>query len=277
MKISHLSELQAFLQSEGLTLKKHSSQNFLIDSNIVRKIVRESEVAAGDTVIEIGPGAGALTEGLLEGGAHVIAIEKDPQFADTLIRLQTEDHRLQVIKADILECPIEELLSTLKTKVKVVANLPYHITTPILEKFVPLHDKISTMTLMVQKEVGDRFVAKKNTKSYSSFTIFLEYYCDMQYLFTVEPSCFHPKPSVQSCVVQFCLKSPTVPVNESEFFPFVRAAFQQRRKMLRSSLRKLFTPAEVVSALQALSFEETARPEQLSLGDFINLYKKIRP
>ena len=266
------SELVQLLEQLGTKAKKNLSQNFLIDGNILRKILSAAEIAASDLVIEIGPGPGALTEALLAAGAHVIAIEKDPVFASALHRLQTADERLEIHTEDVLKFPFAAHLQG-KTKVKVVANLPYHITTPILERLIFLHENIESLTLMVQKEVAERFTAKKNTPEYGSLTIFLQAYSTARYCFTVEPTCFYPKPKVRSAVVHFSLKTPIdLP---PDFFRLTRTAFQKRRKMLRSSLRELHAPERIEQALSAEGLNPEARPEDLSLDEFRSLASRL--
>ncbi len=261
------SELRARLQALGKRPDKKLSQNFLIDGNILKKIVALAEVKAGDSVVEIGAGPGALTQVLLQTGAHVIAIEKDTIFATALEDLQTEDGRLEVISADFLTLPLESFLST-KKKIKVVANLPYQITTPIITRLVPLYTQIQALTLMVQKEVALRFIAQKGSADYSSFTLFLQYYADIFYGFNVTPTCFYPAPKVHSAVVQLVLKPPpAIPFPEK----LIRRAFQQRRKMLRTSLKDL--PIEPF--LKEMGLNPQARPEELSLSNFLELSTRL--
>ncbi len=268
------SELMRLLGQLGITAQKKLSQNFLIDGNILRKILSAACVQKGDLVIEIGPGPGALTEALLQAGARVIAIEKDPVFASALHRLQTADQRLQVHAEDVLDFPFTAHLEG-KTGVKVVANLPYHLTTPIVERLILLHAHIDSLTVMVQKEVAERFAAKKKTPEYSSFTLFLQVYSTPRYCFTVEPTCFYPQPKVRSAVVQLSLHPP--PLLPANFFRLTRTAFQKRRKMLRSSLKELY-PSEILEqTLSQLGLNPQARPEDLSLDEFRALSAHLYP
>ena len=275
MKISNPKELQRFLDEHGLFAKKSASQNFLIDGNIVRKIVAEARLSPDDVVIEIGPGPGALTEELLETGCSVIAIEKDQELASLLRRFTTDEKKLSIFSEDFLKFPLEDLLKKKLLpgkKAKVVANLPYHITTPILEKLLPLHEYISDLILMVQKEVAVRFVAPVGTKDYSSFTVFLQFFSKVTYCFTIEPSCFSPKPTVQSAVVHLKLTPPPAVKSQEGFFEMTRTAFGKRRKMMRASLKDLFPPKTVEASLEKLNLNPQIRPEELSLAQFIELY-----
>lgn len=278
MKISKPSALQEFLRSNGMRAKKHSSQNFLVDGNIIRKIISTAGVASGDVVLEIGPGPGALTEEMLSRGATVIAVEKDAPLAKALVRLQTEDGRLQVIEQDFLEFPLESFFSKFLKKgqkVKVVANLPYHITTPIISYLLPLHEYIESMTLMVQKEVAMRFVASKGNKDYSSYTVFIQHFGKVKYCFTVEPTCFYPKPSVKSAVVHFSLEE-SEPVEKQEaLFLMIRTAFLKRRKMLKSSLKDMYPSEKIETSLKEIGINPLARPEELSREEFVKLHNKL--
>ncbi|MBS0620300.1 MAG: ribosomal RNA small subunit methyltransferase A [Verrucomicrobia bacterium] len=266
------SELRAFLKKEGVYAKKALSQNFLIDRNILDKIVRLAGVEAGDRVVEIGPGPGALTEALLRKGAHVIAIEMDSHFAPLLERLQTSDHRLQILQADALEQSFEKLFPG--SSYKVVANLPYHITTPLLVKLLPLYPKIQSLTIMVQKEFAERMLAKPGNKDYSSFTLFTQFYSNPGGHFLVSPTCFYPQPRVQSAVVLCALCIPPLPAHEQDpFFELVRSCFQKRRKMVKTALKPLYPSIE--KALISSGLNPETRPEDLSLEQFIALFRAV--
>jgi len=275
------SDLRAFLDELEVKPKKRLSQNFLIYGNIVRKIVKFASVQKDDLILEIGSGPGALTEALLDAGAHVIAIEKDTLFAKALLRLQTKDHRLKVIEDDVLNViPLEILKKYEGKKTKVVSNLPYHLTTPILSKLIPFNDTFESITVMVQKEVAERFTACPGKKEYGSFTLFLRFYSSPEYGFTVEPTCFYPRPKVKSAVVQFVLHSPPqIGANSTSavdrFFKMTRSAFQQRRKMIKTSLKDLYGTAITEAALTSLKINPQARPEDLSLEDFLRLFNIV--
>lgn len=266
MGVFRPSELRELLESLGVSPKKGLSQNFLIDGNILKKIVELAEVKPGDQVLEIGPGPGALTESLLEKGAHVIAVEKDTVWAESLKRLKED--RLQIFNEDILEFAFDKHL---KKGTKVVANLPYHITTPIITKLVEKRDLIDTITVMVQDEVGRRMVGKPKTDDYSSLSLFLSYYTEAAYGFKVKRGSFYPPPKVDSAVVHLRLKEPPYVSNEERFFKMVREAFNHRRKMLRSSLSELYPKDFIESSLT----NPQARPEELGLEEFILLFESV--
>ncbi|MES2121382.1 MAG: 16S rRNA (adenine(1518)-N(6)/adenine(1519)-N(6))-dimethyltransferase RsmA [Chlamydiota bacterium] len=270
------SVLQELLKSWGVSAKKGMSQNFLIDGNIIRKIVLLAGVVPGDHVIEIGPGPGALTEALLENGAQVTAIEMDKHFSTVLERLQTPDHRLNVIQDDFLKYPLEELFAAHpRTSFKIVANLPYHITTPILTRLLPLHHHVDSLTIMVQKQFADRMKASSKTSDFSSFTVFLDFYSDLVKSFDVSPNCFYPRPKVHSTVVHCKLHPPLLEDSVDEFFIMTRTAFHQKRKMLRTSLKELYPIQAIEHALTLLHEPVTARPEELSTEQWITLFKSL--
>lgn len=277
MPLYRPSELQAFLNTLGVEPKKVLSQNFLIDGNIVNKIVACSQVATGDIVLEIGPGPGVLTEALLDKGARVIAVERDEKLAEALKRLSKNENQLFVYADDILAFPIEKVLAYFLRpgeKIKVIANLPYHLTSAIVAKLVPMYNSISSLTLMVQDEVARRFTAKPREKEYSSFSLFLQIYTHARYAFSVSPSCFFPAPRVGSAVVFLELKPPITNIDLDQFFIMTRTAFHQRRKMIRSTLRSLYPPEIIEKALEHIGCSKTARPEELSAEQFMALFRK---
>jgi 16S rRNA (adenine1518-N6/adenine1519-N6)-dimethyltransferase len=266
-----LSELIPFLKNLDARPRKSLSQNFLIDPNVVKKIVLTADIQPGDRVLEIGPGPGALTQELLRAGAHVWAVELDPLFAKELPRLQTSDQRLHVFHTDFLKFPLDDLAPF--TPLKVVANLPYHITTPILEKLCTT-THFSSLTIMVQKEVVDRMTASSGTKEFSSFTLFLQYYCKLHKPFKVAPGCFYPRPKVDSAVIRLDLQTPPS-IDPSSFFTLTRKAFQQRRKMLSTSLQSLFPASILKEALLSIGLKAEARPEELALEKWIELHIRL--
>lgn len=259
-----LSELIPFLERIGARPRKSLSQNFLVDPNVVKKIVAEAGIKPGDRVLEIGPGPGALTKELLAQGATVFAVEKDPIFARELSRLEGPLH---VFPADILEFPFERLQEY--GPLKGVANLPYHITAPILEKICENASLFSSFTVMIQKEVAERLAAKPSTKEFGSLTLFVQFFAKIGKPFLVSPGCFYPRPSVDSAVLKLDLHTTLPPVDPAALFSVIRRAFQQRRKMLRSSLQSLYPPAKTEAALQKIGASLEARPETLSLEQWI--------
>lgn len=259
-----LSELIPFLKTIGVRPKRSLSQNFLVDSNVIEKIVSTAEVTPGDAILEIGPGPGALTAALLDKGARVYAVEMDSIFARELHRLQ--NGQLTVFEADILTFPIEHL----PKGIKVVANLPYHITTPILEKI--FDSSFSSLTIMVQKEVADRMAASSGSKTFGSLSLFVQFYSQLHSYFQVPSTCFYPQPKVDSTVIRLDRK-PLPDVLPTVFFPLVHKAFQQRRKMITSTLP--FAKEQIRRILLSIGEREEARPENLSLEKWLALSRLL--
>jgi 16S rRNA (adenine1518-N6/adenine1519-N6)-dimethyltransferase len=238
----------------------------LIDGNTIQRILRLAGVVSGDTVVEIGPGPGALTQALLAAGATVIAVEKDTRFAEALHRLQGP---LTVVSEDFLTWDFATLLRG--KRCKVVANLPYHITTPILSRLLPHEELFTSLTIMVQKEVADRMTAPAGSEAYSSLSLFIAFYADARRGFIVKPTCFMPRPKVESAVVQLLLHTPPL-ADPAPFFALIHQAFQHRRKMMRASLRELIAPEVTEQALTELGHSPRARPEELSLAEFLRFF-----
>lgn len=269
--------LRQLLKELATRPKKGLSQNFLIDGNIVRKMAASASVTAGDLIVEIGPGPGALTECLLERGAHVVAIEMDATLAQALLQLPKGEGRLDVHCEDILQFPLKEELSRLLSgsdkKAKVVANLPYHLTSPILGLLLPMHDLISSVHVMVQEEVAQRLVGKAGTKNYSALTVFTHLYGKASYSFGVSRNSFMPVPKVDSAVVTIALSPPPEDIAIEPFLDFVHRAFRQRRKMMRGTLETLWHRSVVEEALETLHLPQTIRAETLTFEQLLAFYK----
>ncbi|MEM8728185.1 MAG: 16S rRNA (adenine(1518)-N(6)/adenine(1519)-N(6))-dimethyltransferase RsmA [Chlamydiota bacterium] len=263
------SELHRFLNELGVKPKKKLSQNFLIDGNILKKMVEVTDLQQQDTVIEVGPGPGVLTEALLAKGASAIAIEKDEKLARHLQRLQ--NGKLQILTDDFRNICFKRLVKK-KGKVKVIANIPYSLTGIILQELLPKQNLVLSIHLMVQKEVAERCTADVKTKGYSSFTLFTAYHADAKLLFTVPKTCFYPKPKVDSAVLELKLKPPPVDAPYKKLFAMIRMAFQMRRKMVRTSLTKIASRQSIETALETLGLAKNVRPQELTLADFSALF-----
>lgn len=252
-------ELHSFLSTQNIRAKKSLSQNFLIDTNVILKLIEG--VTSSDTVIEIGPGPGAITEKLLATGCRVVAVEKDDKLAAALSRF---DGNLQVIPDDILTVDLSPYSGA-----KVVANIPFHLTAPILARLLPMHETFSSLTLIMQKDVADRIVAKPGSKTFGSLSVFVQHYAKAEILYPISASCFFPKPKITAAAIRFTLKKPSTTCH----FPLVRKAFGQRRKMLRSSLKGWLSEEAINRALASEGLSASARPEALSLSAFVELSK----
>jgi 16S rRNA (adenine1518-N6/adenine1519-N6)-dimethyltransferase len=203
---------------------------------------------------------------LLAAGANVVAIEKDPLFAIHLQRLQTSDGRLQVHTADFLTFP----LKTFGSAWKVVSNIPFKITAPILEMLCNHSDQFTSFTLIVQKEVANRIKAQPKTKEFGSLTVFLQFYTTCNSTFPISPTSFYPRPAVGATITHLTCHDPPPGIDPERFFSFVKKAFQQRRKMLTSSLRDL----HLKNHLEELGISLKARPEELNFREWLELFKK---
>lgn len=270
------SELRLFLNELGITPRKGLSQNFLIDGNIIRKILKSSEVQENDIVLEVGSGPGSLTQALLESNAVVAAVEKDDALAHALQRFQVPPNDLKIFCEDILTFDLDAKLKPLLKegqKAKLIANLPYHLTTPILAKMICRTDLFSSLTVMVQEEVARRMTAAPSSSEYSSLTVFLNFYSRPRYAFTVSRNCFYPIPKVDSAIVVLELHAPPLTQEKAvDFFKLTRTAFEHRRKMLRASLKSLYDPGHISQGLEAMGQNPLARPENLSLDEFLKLF-----
>lgn len=269
LRLSNPSQLRLYLENLGISPKKSLSQNFLIDGNIIDKIVSLADITPEDQALEIGPGPGALTDALLNCGVRVLAVEKDRTLAKALAE---RNGNIRVICEDVLKVDLEKELTE---KATVIANLPYNITSPILTSLLPRTNLLKRIVVMVQLEVAERLTATPGTKAYGSLTVFAHLYSKPQWGFKVSRNCFFPQPNVDSAVVRFDLRNPPKEVEDEAFFHVIRTAFGQRRKMLKSSLKKLYSPDSVIQALINIGFQETTRPEELSADQFVEFYRYL--
>ena len=268
MPLYRLKELHDFLNQIGASAKKSLSQNFLIDGNIVDNIVKVAEISPGDSVLEIGPGPGVLTEKLIETGCKLVAIEKDRLFAQHLPRLSQE---IRVIEGDFLEQHLEQILPP---RTKVVANLPYSLTSPILE-ILFLHGHLfERLVLMVQKEVAERIIAKPSSKQYGALTVFCNYFTEAHIAIRVKSTCFQPRPKVDSAVVVFKMKKNLQQIDTAKFFRFVRTLFSFRRKMISNSLKRMYDDT-ALETLSKVGLKGTERCETLSLDQLVALFSLL--
>lgn len=259
------------LKRFGIRMSKKLGQNFLIDEQVVNSIVDAADIKPGDAVLEIGPGIGTLTQGLAEAGANVTAVEIDRRLIEVLSKTLEGYDNVRVIHGDILRIDISETVGA--PKYKVVANLPYYITTPIIMGLLEARMPIDVLVTMVQKEVAQRMVAVPGTKDYGSLSVAVQYYTKAEIMFIVKPDSFIPPPSVESAVIRCTvLDKPPVQVNEKIFFRVVKAAFSQRRKTLFNALKTTGVSGENVKAiLEAAGIDGARRGETLSIDEFATL------
>ncbi len=273
------SRTRAVMEKHGFVLKKKFGQNFLIDDNILRKIVEASGVGEDDFVLEIGPGIGAMTQHLCEAARKVIAVEIDGKLIEVLQETLADYDNVQVINNDILKMNLNELAEKENDgkEMHVVANLPYYITTPIIMELFESHAPLASITVMIQKEVADRMKAGPGSKDYGALSLAVQYYSEVGIVAQVPPSCFIPAPKVGSAVVHLeRAKAPKVDVKDEKLmFDLIRAAFNQRRKTLMNALKNSpslsFSKEEIVAAIEKLGKKPTVRGEELSLEEFAML------
>lgn len=286
MRIADKTVTRAILERHGFTFKKSFGQNFLTDSNILQKIVDTAEIDKGVNVIEIGPGIGALTEFLAENAAEVMAFEIDdrliPILADTLARFDN----VQVVNQDILKADLQTQIQAFKNPdlpIKVVANLPYYITTPILMHLIEGKIPFAEFVVMMQREVADRISAMPNTKAYGSLSIAVQYYMTAKVSFIVPRTVFVPAPNVDSAILKMVRRDqPVVSVQDEDFFFRVsKVAFVHRRKTLWNNLTSHFgksedTKAKLEKALEIAKIKPSIRGEALSIPDFASLADALK-
>lgn len=272
------------LNKYRFVFQKRFGQNFLIDTHVLEKIVRAADITKEDLVLEIGPGIGTLTQYLCEAAREVIAVEIDPN----LIPILTEDtlaayENVTVIEADVLKLDLKQLIAEKNggRPIKVVANLPYYITTPIIMGLLESQMPLSNITVMVQKEVADRMQSGPGSKEYGALSLAVQYYAEPYIAANVPPNCFLPRPNVGSAVIRLTLHdTPPVRVKDEQLlFALVRASFNQRRKTLVNGLTNAaelsFSKEEVLSALEKLGWQETVRGETLTLEEFAALANEL--
>lgn len=273
-KIATLSATRHILKTFNLRASKKLGQNFLIDSGVVDEIVNAAEISSDDEVLEIGPGIGTLTQGLLEAGAKVTAVELDKKLPAVLAQTLAGYENFKLIQGDILKVDIAELMPK---NFKVVANLPYYITTQILLTLMEKNLPITKIVTMVQREVAERMIAVPNSKIYGAMSVAVQFRANVRIVFDVPPESFLPRPEVTSSVVVCNMHKPTVQVDEKFFTKVVRAAFGQRRKTLLNSLIGGGFPRDVVvNALDAAGIDSTRRAETLTLEEFAAISNFLR-
>ena len=286
MRIADKTVTRAILERHGFTFKKSFGQNFLTDTNILQKIVDTAEIDKGVNVIEIGPGIGALTEFLAENAAEVMAFEIDDRLIPILAGTLARFDNVQVVNQDILKADLQTQIQAFKNPdlpIKVVANLPYYITTPILMHLIESKIPFAEFVVMMQKEVADRISAMPNTKAYGSLSIAVQYYMTAKVSFIVPRTVFVPAPNVDSVILKMVRRDqPVVSVQDEDFFFRVsKVAFVHRRKTLWNNLTSHFgksedTKAQLEKALEIAKIKPSIRGEALSIPDFASLADALK-
>ena len=279
MYLSNPTNTLAVINKHEFAFQKKFGQNFLIDEGIVNKIVREAGVTKDDFVLEIGPGIGTMTQLLCEQAGGVAAVEIDTNLIPILKETLAEYDNVTIINEDILKVDIKKLAEEKNggKPIKVVANLPYYITTPIIMGLFESNVTIDSITVMVQKEVADRMQVGPGTKDYGALSLAVQYYSKPQVVINVPPECFIPRPNVGSAVIRLTrYKEPPVKVKDEKLmFKLIRASFNQRRKTLANGLNNSpeinFSKEEITAAIESLHKGPSIRGEALTLSEFAAL------
>jgi len=272
-----ISTVRYYMQKYNLFPKKKWGQNFLIDKNVIDKIITRCNISEQEYVVEIGPGLGALTQRLAVHSKGVLAIDIDTNLNQPLQESLKEQANVKILFADVMKINIEEQIKVLFQLANiypytVCANIPYYITSPIIFKLLENCAHMREAVLMIQKEVAQRLLASPGSKEYGVLTIMVNYYADVELLMNISPNCFYPRPDVSSSVIRIKpLPHPRVKVKEEQIFKgLIRAAFQQRRKTILNICNKFFSleKDEINDKLKQLKIQPAARAENLSIQDF---------
>lgn len=273
---------KAIIEAHGFSFQKKFGQNFLIDGNILEKIIDAAEITKDDFVLEIGPGIGTMTQRLCESAREVVAVEIDKNLLPVLDDTLSTYKNWSVINEDILKVDINKLAEEKNNgkPIKVVANLPYYITTPIIMGLFESHVPLESITIMVQKEVADRMQTGPGSKDYGALSLAVQYYSKPEVVCVVPNTCFMPRPNVDSTVIKLTsYEQPIVDCDEKLLFKLIRASFNQRRKTLYNGLSNSgeinVSKENIQKAIEECGFSSTIRGEALSLEEFSLLTHKI--
>ena len=269
------------LDKYGIKARKKYGQNFLIDANVIRNIVDAAGITKEDCVLEIGPGIGSMTQLLSRAAGSVVCVEIDETLRPVLEETLEDCENVKILWQDILKTDLKAVCAEQNggMPLKVVANLPYYVTTPILMQLLEQKNVFTSITVMVQKEVADRIRSGPGSKEYGALSLAVQYFAEPEAVMTVPPSCFMPRPGVDSCVL--CLKAygqPPVECNEKVMFALIRAAFNQRRKTLANAVShgyslngRTVSREEIAEILTGMGLPATVRGEALSLEQFAQI------
>lgn len=255
--------------------KKSLGQNFLIDNEVIEKIINEVSATNKDLIIEIGPGRGALTKKLKEKNAKILAYELDKDLINVLTSL--ENDKTKIIYKDILESNIKEDIKNIEYEnLYIVGNLPYYITTPIIEHIIQSKIKFKKFTIMIQREVANRFMAQPSTRSYGYITLVLKYHFNITRVCEVSKNCFNPVPKVESTVLSFEERSNKPMVDENGYFEFLKRSFHMKRKNLKNNLNGFYNLKIVEGVLKKYGYNLSLRAENLSEEVFVDIWNSLK-
>lgn len=271
--IATISRTNEILEKYHLKAQKKFGQNFLIDSNVVDKIAKES-CEKDKMTIEVGPGIGSLTQMLSRYSRAVTSYEIDTNLLPVLADTLSECDNVEIVSQDFLELDLDNVPYK-DEEIIVCANLPYYITTPILFKLFESDLKIKRISVMVQKEVADRFKAKVGSADYNALSVIVQYSYNVRLLMNISKHVFNPKPNVDSAVIVFEPKEKLSVKDEKDFFDFVKLSFKQRRKTLYNNLKEKYTKEKIESMFNKLGIKDTIRAQEIDLETFIKMYEVI--
>ena len=281
-----LNKTKSIINKFNIRANKRYGQNFLIDDNILENIVSSSNIGKEDLVIEIGPGLGNLTEYILQNCKYALLVEIDPKMIEVLEYRFNDRNNFKLVNEDILKVDVDNMVKSIEEEIgykfkniRVVANLPYYITTPILFKLLEDENKIDTITVMIQKEVAERMVASPKSKEYGILTLMVEYFSDAKIEVIVPNSSFIPEPGVTSAVISLSKRSKYNVKNEKLFFELIHKAFAQRRKKMTNSLIagkfNNMEKEEIESLFEKCNISLNARAEELEIEKYIEIINNI--
>ena len=277
--MSAMISIRKELAEYGLIPRKRLGQHFLVDRNILNKVVRTAQVGEEDVILEVGSGLGEMTLVLADRARKIIAVEFDPKLVEILRRKVAAYPNVEVVQRDILEIDFDQFFEHEERQIKVVANLPYQISTPLIFRFIDTRKAFSSLTLMLQREVAERMIAVPGGKDYGPLSVFVQMASDLSIHFFIKPSAFFPPPKVDSAVIQMVWKKkPVVPLQDEEWFKkVVRGCFSYRRKTLMNALKHsdLFSE-DLGDKMKKVGIDPQRRPETLSIQEFANLAEILK-
>jgi len=275
-----MTSIRQELKEYGLIPRKRLGQHFLIDRNILNKVIRTAKIEKEDVVLEVGPGLGEMTLALARHAKRVIAIEIDPKLVAILKKKMEDLPNVEVVRSDILRLNFNQFLEKEGQPIKVVANLPYQISTPLLFRFIESKEVFATFTLTLQKEVAERMAAPPGRKEYGPLSIFTQMFLDVSIRFFIKPSAFFPPPKIESAVVHMAWKEkPIIETEDDAWFKrVVRACFGYRRKMLINALKhsEINLPESVELRMERIGIDPRRRPETLTIREFVSLSEALK-
>lgn len=275
MELPNVTQIREIASRHGISPSKALGQNFVVDPNTIRKLIRLADIQADDLVVEVGPGLGALTLGLSEAAAEIVAVELDRHLIPALDEILAQRPNVTIVNSDAMRY---DFSSTFDGRPhRFVSNLPYNIATPLIAGILERHPPVQDLVVMVQAEVGERLAAPPGSRTYGSVSVLVAYYCDAKIFGRVPPTVFWPPPKVDSVLLRLTRRSPSVEVDPTALMRVVKGAFSQRRKTIRNSLSSSLglEPVAVEAALRDAGIHEGSRAETLGLPEFADLTNRL--